>query len=183
MDILTGLGLAIPAGLNAYIPLLAVAVAQHFGWISLAEPYALLGEWWAVALIAVLLMVELVADKVPAVDHVNDAIQTFVRPAAGGLLFVATASPVAEWVHPAVWVVAGVLVAGSVHAAKATTRPAVNVSTAGAGAPVASAAEDAAALVATVIALVAPVLVGAVVLVMVVVCVRRRRRRVVQGPR
>lgn len=182
MDILTGLGLAIPAGLNAYIPLFAVAVAEHFGWISLAEPYSLLGEWWVIALIALLLAIEFVADKVPAVDHVNDAIQTFVRPAAGGLLFVATASPAAEWAHPAVWVVAGVLVAGSVHAAKATTRPAVNASTGGAGAPVASLAEDATALFATVVAIAAPALVGVVVLGLVVVFVRRRRRTAA-GPR
>ncbi|MBS3956181.1 MAG: DUF4126 domain-containing protein [Clostridiales bacterium] len=175
MDILTGLGLAIPAGLNAYIPLLVVAVAQQLGWIELAEPYALLGEWWAIALIAVLLAIEMVADKVPAVDHVNDAIQTFVRPAAGGLLFVAAAGN-AEWVHPAVWVVAGVLVAGSVHAAKATARPAVNVSTAGTGAPLVSFAEDVAAFVATVVALVAPVLVVLTVATTVLVFVRRRRR-------
>lgn len=176
MDILAGLGLAIPAGLNAYIPLLTVAVAQAAGWISLREPYALLGEWWAIALIAVLLVVELVADKVPAVDHVNDAIQTFVRPAAGGLLFVAAAGEVTEWVHPAVWVVAGVIVAGGVHAAKATARPAVNAATGGVGAPVVSVAEDIAAFAATVIALVAPVLVGLVALAVVVYLVRRRRR-------
>jgi uncharacterized membrane protein len=176
MDILTGLGLAIPAGLNAYIPLLVVAVAQHLGWIELAEPYALLGEWWAVALVAVLLAIEMVADKVPAVDHVNDAIQTFVRPAAGGLLFVAAASPAAEWVHPAVWVVAGVLVAGSVHAAKATTRPAVNASTGGVGTPIVSLAEDVAAFAATVVALLAPVLVAVVAVAIIVVYARRRRR-------
>jgi len=175
MDILTGLGLAIPAGLNAYIPLLTVAVAERLGWIELGEPYALLGEWWAIALIAVLLLVEVVADKVPAVDSVNDAIQTVVRPAAGGLLFVAATSG-GEWLHPAVWVAAGVLVAGSVHAVKATSRPAVHASTGGAGGPVVSLAEDVAAFVATVVALVAPVLVALVVIAVVVVLARRRPR-------
>ncbi len=175
MDILTGLGLAIPAGLNAYIPLLTVAVAQRLGWIALSEPYALLGEWWAIALIAVLLVVEVVADKVPAVDSVNDAIQTFVRPAAGGLLFVAATSESGR-MHPVVWVVAGVLVAGSVHAAKATTRPAVNAATGGVGAPVASFAEDAVAFVTAVLALVAPLLVGLAALAVVVMLYSRRRR-------
>lgn len=163
MELLTGLGLAIPAGLNAYIPLLTVAVAQQFGWIELEGNYALIGEWWSIALIAVLLAVEVVADKVPAIDHVNDVIQTFVRPAAGGLLF-AAATAGNDYVHPIVWVVAGVILAGGVHAAKATARPVVNATTGGAGAPVASSVEDAAALAMSVAAIVVPVLAVLVVL-------------------
>jgi uncharacterized membrane protein len=159
LELLTSLGLAVPAGLNAYIPLLAVAIAQKAGWLSLREPYGLLGEWWAIALIGVLLVIELVADKVPAVDHVNDIIQTVVRPAAGGLLFIAT-SPASVEVHPALLVGAGVLVAGAVHVAKATTRPVVNAATGGTGAPVVSFIEDVAATVTTVIAIAAPYLVA-----------------------
>lgn len=176
MEILTGLGLAIPAGLNAYIPLLTVAVAQALGWISLDDRYALLGEWWAVALIAILLLVEIVADKIPAVDTVNDAIQTVVRPAAGGLLF-AAATAGDGYVHPIVWVVAGVIVAGGVHAAKATARPAVNASTAGVGGPVASVVEDVASFAMTVVALIAPILVAVSVLVLIALFMRWRTRR------
>jgi uncharacterized membrane protein len=179
VGILTAIGLAVPAGLNAYIPLLAVAVSQKLGWLQLKEPYGLIGEWWAIALIAVLLLVELVADKVPAVDHVNDIIQTVIRPAAGGLLAVAM-SPASSNVHPAVFVVAGVLVAGTVHAAKATTRPAVNTATAGFGAPVVSAIEDGVAAVTTFIALVAPYLLVIAVLLLAVffwrLWVRKRGR-------
>jgi uncharacterized membrane protein len=176
--LLTSLGLAVPAGLNAYIPLLAVAIAQKAGWLSLREPYGLIGEWWAIALIGVLLVVELVADKVPAVDHVNDIIQTVIRPAAGGLLFVAT-SPASLDVHPALLVAAGVLTAGAVHAAKATTRPVVNVATGGTGAPLVSVIEDAAAVVTSVIAIAAPYLVAVAILGVGVLFwrlwVRRRR--------
>lgn len=176
MDVLTGLGLAIPAGLNAYIPLLTVAVAQGLGWIHLSEPYALLGEWWSIALVAVLLLVEVVADKIPAVDHINDVLQTLVRPAAGGLLF-AAATAGDGYVHPVVWVVAGVLVAGGVHAAKATARPAVNATTAGVGGPLVSALEDAAAFGMTVVAIAAPVLVACVVALLAGLGIRRYRRR------
>lgn len=159
MELLTSLGLAIPAGLNAYIPLLAVAVAQKAGWLHLKEPYALIGEWWAIALIAVLLLVEIVADKFPAVDHVNDIVQTFVRPTAGGLLFVAVSAQAVD-VHPALLIAAGVIVAGTVHAAKASTRPVVNATTAGFGAPFVSALEDVVAAATTAIALLAPYLVA-----------------------
>lgn len=156
MDVLTGIALAAPAGLNAYIPLLAVAVADRFGVIALAEPYSVLSEWWMIAILAVLLVIEFVADKVPAVDTVNDTIQTIVRPAAGGILAV-SASGGAQ-VSPAVLLVAGVLLAGGVHAAKATARPVVNASTGGAGAPVASTAEDVGSLVMSVLAFIAPLL-------------------------
>ena len=177
VDVISGLTLAAPAGLNAYIPLLVVAIAQRAGWIQLREPYDTLGSWGLIGLIAALLVVEVVADKVPAVDHVNDVVQTVVRPAAGGFLALASGHGT---VSPAVLVVAGVLIAGGVHSVKATARPVINVSTAGAGAPVASTAEDAGALGITVLALVVPVLAAALVIAAVVLAllyVRRRRRR------
>jgi uncharacterized membrane protein len=157
MELLTALGLSIPAGLNAYIPLLAVALAQRFGWLALRPPFDLLGEWWMIAVIAVLLAVEMVADKVPAVDHVNDVIQTFVRPAAGGIVAVAASG--ASETSPWLLVLAGVILAGGVHAAKASTRPVVNAATAGTGAPVVSALEDAGAVALSAVAIAAPALV------------------------
>lgn len=158
MELLTGLGLSIPAGLNAYIPLLVVAIAQRLEWLELKEPFNALGEWWMIAIIAVFLLVEVIADKVPAVDSINDVIQGFVRPAAGGIVAVAAAGSAVD-VSPWLLVLAGVVLAGGVHAVKATTRPAVNLTTAGVGAPAVSAAEDAGALLLSVMALVAPVLV------------------------
>lgn len=180
MELLTGLGLAIPAGLNAYIPLLAVAVAQRMEWISLKPPYSFLGEWWAIALIAVLLVIEIVADKVPAVDHVNDVIQTFVRPAAAGLIAAAAAAG-NDYVHPVVLVVAGILLAGGVHAIKATARPAVNVATAGTATPVVSAIEDFAAVAMSVLAFVVPALLIVVAAVLAIWLVVRWNRRRAQA--
>ena len=178
MDVLSGITLAAPAGLNAYIPLLAVALGERFGWIHLAAPYDLLGSWWLIALIAVLLIVEVVADKVPAMDHVNDVIQTVVRPAAGGLLAVSSSGH--GTVSPVALVVAGVLIAGGVHAVKASARPVVNVSTAGAGAPVVSTLEDIGAAVMTVLALLVPVLAAVLIIaavVLAILLIRRWKRR------
>jgi len=157
MELLTALGLAIPAGLNAYIPLLAVAIAQRMEWIALEAPFSFLGEWWAIALITVLLVIEIIADKVPAVDHANDVLQTFVRPAAAAIIAAAAAAG-NDYVHPAVLVVVAILLAGGVHAVKASVRPAVNVTTGGAGAPVVSTAEDIAAVLMSVLAFVVPLL-------------------------
>jgi hypothetical protein len=179
VDILTGITLAAPAGVNAYIPLLAVAIAERFGWVTLRQPFDLLGSWWFIGLVAVLLVVELVADKVPAVDHVNDVIQTFVRPAAGGL--VAVASSGQGRIEPWLLLIAGVLIAGSVHAVKASARPVINATTGGVGAPVVSTAEDIGAAGVTVMAFVLPLLTFLVVVVgmaaAVWAIVRWRRRR------
>lgn len=181
MDILTAIGLALPAGLNAYIPLLGLALAQRFGVIALAEPWSQMGEWWAIALIGVLLLVEVLADKIPAVDHVNDAIQTVIRPAAGAIVAVAASGQAGEN-YPIVMIGLGIVLAGGVHLVKAAARPVINTVTGGTGAPVASATEDAAAVTSTAIALFIPVLVIAVIGATIGLAwwvVRRRRMRAV----
>jgi uncharacterized membrane protein len=156
VDVLTGITLAAPAGLNAYIPLLAVALSQHKGWIHLTGPYAHMGDFWFIALVSVLLIVEIVADKVPAVDHVNDLIQTLVRPAAGGLLAVSAAGE--GKLEPWLLLAAGVIIAGGVHAVKASARPLINGLSGGAAGPAASTVEDFGAFGLSVIAIAAPVI-------------------------
>jgi len=101
-----------------------------------------------------------------------------VRPAAGGLLAVSASGHGS--VSPVVLLVAGVLIAGGVHAVKVSARPVVNVSTAGAGAPVVSTLEDIGAVIVTVLALLVPVLAAIVIIAVVVVAIvtiRRWRRR------
>lgn len=193
MDIGTALGgisaafgLASSAGLNAYIPLLVVALAARFPadqpLLQLAEPYNLLGSWWAIALIAVLLVVEVTVDKIPAVDTVNDAIQTFVRPTAGALLFAANADVVTE-MSPILALVAGLLLAGGVHATKAAVRPVVTATTAGTGNWLASTLEDLAVVIVSILSLLIPIVMGLLLVFLftyiIIWVVRRRRRRIV----
>ena len=88
---LTGMGLSAAAGLNAYIPFLIVGLIARFtDLIVLPAGWTWIESWWALGIAAVLLLAEVVFDKVPAVDSVNDAIQTFIRPTMGGLIFAAT---------------------------------------------------------------------------------------------
>jgi uncharacterized membrane protein len=166
VDILTAVGLALPAGLNAYIPLVGLAIAQRLGVIELGSPWSTMGEWWAILLITCLLVVEILADKFPAVDHINDVIQTFIRPAAGAVVAVAASGQAGDN-YPLVMVLLGIVLAGGVHAVKASSRPVVNAATGGVGAPVASTIEDVFAALSTVAALLMPVLVGFFVLIMV----------------
>lgn len=179
-ELLTGLGLAMPAGLNAYIPLLAVGLAdRYFGLINLAEPYDLIATPGGLALISILLLVEVVADKVPLIDHLNDLINSAIRPCAGAILLMASTDAI-DYVNPIVAMVLGLLVAGSVHTVKTTVRPAVTATTGGVGNPIVSAAEDGAAIGLSVIALVAPILIAVFLVGLIVAlswALRRRRTR------
>lgn len=176
--IITALGLAGAAGLNAYVPLLVVGVLGRTGVLELPAPYDALASWPVLVTLAVLLAIEVLADKVPGVDSVNDVVQTVVRPAAGALL-AAGALGIGTDLPAWVGVVAGILAAGGVHATKATVRPAVNVATGGLGGPAVSVVEDVTSLVASVLAVLAPLLLVVVVLLGAVLGVSwwRRRRR------
>ncbi|WP_405090975.1 DUF4126 domain-containing protein [Micromonospora sp. NBC_01392] len=188
LEVLTGSGLAASAGLNAYIPLMLMGLlARYTDLIELPSGWQWLGNGWVLAILAVLLAVEVVADKVPVVDHVNDMVQTVVRPTAGGLAFGAGSGSETVTVsdpdtffstHQWVPVVVGVLIALGVHLLKAAARPVINATTAGFGAPVASTAEDATSVVMSVVAILLPVLVlvFAVGLVVFAVWLFRRRK-------
>ena len=122
MDILSAFGLSASAGLNAYIPLLIVSLLARFtDLIELSEPWSAMESWWIIGILLLLSLVEFFADKIPAVNHINDAIQTFIRPAAGAVLFAASANVITD-IHPILSLAAGLLVAGSVHAVKAAAQ-------------------------------------------------------------
>ena len=189
MELLTGLGLATASGLNAYIPLLALGLLSRFtDLVTLPHGWVWLENGWVMAIVAVLLVIEIVADKIPALDSINDAIQTFVRPTSGGIVFGSgTAAQTHAVTDPGAfaqsgqWVpiVVGVLVALVVSLTKSAVRPAANVATAGVAAPVLSTIEDGISVGLVFLAILIPVVVLVVLaaLVWAVVKLWRRRRR------
>jgi hypothetical protein len=194
VELLTGLGLATAAGLNAYIPLLALGLLARFtDLVTLPHGWAWLENGWVMAIAAVLLAVEVVADKVPALDSVNDAIQTFVRPTAGGIVFGSgTAAQTNAVTDPGAFatsgqwipIVIGVVIALVVHLTKTAVRPVANVATAGVAAPVLSTFEDITSVGLVFAAILLPVLVLVAVAVLIwaaVALLRRRRRRAAAG--
>ncbi|MEI2778766.1 MAG: DUF4126 domain-containing protein [Tetrasphaera sp.] len=163
---LTGMGLSAAAGLNAYIPFLIVALLARFtDVLTLPASFAWIESWWAIAGGTVLLLTEVVLDKIPAVDTINDAVQTFIRPSMGGLVFAATSAAEqldnSAWMKENAWVgvILGIIVSGLVHTGKAAARPAINAGTLGAGAPVASTVEDGTSIALSLIAIFLPLLV------------------------
>lgn len=186
LGIMTAVGLAAPAGLNAYLVLLIVGLAGRFtGLITLQAPYDILTNTWVLLLLGVLLSVEVFADKIPAVDSINDLVGTVVRPAAGAILALASTQSIG--LNPVLAGALGILLAGSVHGLKATVRPAVTATTGGLFNPLVSMIEDMAAATGAVLTLLAPVI-GFVVVVVVLALLalaavqfRRRLRRQRRG--
>lgn len=158
-SIFTAFGLSASAGLNAYIPLLVISLlARYTDLIKLSAPWDTLESPWIIGLLAILTVIEFFSDKFPAVNHINDAIQTFIRPVAGALLFAASAKVITD-IHPVISLASGLLVAGSVHAVKSLAiRPAVTATTAGAGNAPVSILEDIAAGMVSILSIVIPVL-------------------------
>ncbi len=190
MELMTGFGLATAAGLNAYIPMLLMGLLSKFtSLITLPSGWTWLENGWVMAVVAVLLAVEIVADKIPALDTVNDTVQTFVRPTAGGIVFgsgtaaqTAAVTDPAEFARTGLWVpvAIGVVTALVVHLTKTAVRPAANVATAGVAAPVLSTIEDFASVSLVFIAILVPALVAIALIALAVAAVwllRRRRRR------
>ncbi|MGW4247639.1 DUF4126 domain-containing protein, partial [Nocardia sp. NPDC004722] len=140
--VLGAFGLSGAAGLNAWLPLLLVGLADRFGWIDLGHSYTWLSSIPALLVIAVLLVVDLVGDKIPAVDSILHGIGTLVAPTSGAILFAADTSLSAH-LPPAAAAILGALTAGSVHVGRTVARPVVTGTTAGLGNPVVSTAEDA----------------------------------------
>lgn len=168
LGIMSAFGLSASAGLNAYIPLLVVGVIAHYSnWIKLAPPYDLLANPWILIMVSVLLIIEMVADKVPAVNHINDIIQTFIRPAAGAIVFAAS-THVVNGIHPLLALACGLLVAGSIHTVKsAAIRPVVTATTGGTANVPVSIVEDVVSTTLSILSIVIPILVGVFLVVLV----------------
>jgi hypothetical protein len=148
----------------------------------LNPPYDALAHPVVLALVAVLALVDFVADKVPALDHALHVVGLVIHPVAGAIVFLAASSD-AGAVHPALAAVCGIVLAGGIHVARMAARPASTAATGGAANPVLSFCEDVVSLFLSILAVVVPILAALLLLLIAVVLVRfLRRRRARPGP-
>ena len=131
MEILTSLGrtmgFSFAAGINLYATVAILGLASRYGWVSLPPQYEVFNNPWIIGGALALYVVEFVADKIPWVDSVWDAVHSVIRPVGGAAIAVATLgdnSPMAETV---VSLLGGAL-AASTHFSKAGTRVMANAS-------------------------------------------------------
>ena len=192
MDIATSYGLsyglALSSGVNAYFPLLAFAVAARWLHLYKVNPsFSFVTQPWFMGLLLVLAVVDLVADKIPVIDHLWDGLHTVIRPLAGALVAAASNNLIhvpnttTLLGHPlmtmgvnlpatlvVVMVIGGIL-ALMTHTAKAATRVASTTTTAGLLNIVLSVVEDIGVVIATLLALFAPVVMFVIVVLFVIV--------------
>ena len=181
-SLLAAFGLSGAAGLNAWIPLLVAGLLDRAGQLQLAEPYDAIATTPGLIVLGVLFVLDFVGDKVPAIDHMLHAIGTVVHPASGAIVFAGPTEAPTD-IPSVILFALGATVAGSLHATRATIRPASTTLTAGAGNPVLSFGEDVSSAVLSVVAVLAPLLGVLMLLVVAAVAVlwwrriRRARRR------
>ena len=182
-SLLAAFGLSGAAGLNAWIPLLVAGLLDRTGQLQLAEPYDVIATTPGLIVLGAFFVLDFVGDKVPAIDSLLHAIGSVVHPASGAIVFAAPTEAPTDL--PSIVLFAlGATVAGSLHATRATVRPASTTLTAGAGNPVLSLGEDVSSAVLSVVAVLAP-LVGVLLLLVVAATAvlwwrriaRARRRR------
>jgi len=137
-----GLTLAVTCGLRAFLPLGLVSALGAGGLLDLPSQLEWMTSAPAVLTFWTAAVAEVVADKVPVVDHAFDAVATFLRPAAGavaGGALIGGADPIVACVFG---LAGGTLVAGATHIGKASVRAGSTATTAGTGNPVLSIIED-----------------------------------------
>ncbi len=178
LGIFSAFGLSASAGLNAYIPLLVVALLARFTTLlQLKEPWDALASWWIIGILLFLSLIEFFADKFPAVNHVNDIIQSIVRPTAGAIVFAASANVLTE-VSPILSLACGLLVAGGVNAVKTfAIRPAVTATTGGAGNVPVSILEDVLSTVVSVLSVVVPILMVVLLILLIAWWISRKEAK------
>ena len=156
------IALAASAGLRAWLPLLLAGGLARLGVLDLGPSFQFLASNKALVLFGVATAIELVGDKIPAVDHALDVIGTPLRPAAGALL---AASVLGTVTDPLTSIVLGTAVGAPSalvpHAAKAAVRAASTTVSGGLANPFLSVLEDAISIVTFVLAVLVPLLVVA----------------------
>jgi hypothetical protein len=183
-DVLPSLAMAVAlaacAGLRAWLPLFLAGILARMQWLELNDTFGFLASNRALILFGAATLLEICADKIPALDHALDAASTMIRPIAGSLI----AASVLGWLNDplsavAIGIVIGAPSAFLPHAAKASLRTISSTLTVGIANPILSFIEDALTVLLFILAVVVPIIALIVLLAAlfaVLASLRRARR-------
>lgn len=121
------MGFSFAAGLNLYATVAILGLASRYQWVQLPPQFQAFDNNLVIGAAIVLYLVEFVADKIPWVDSIWDAVHTVIRPVGGALIAVTTLGDASPGMEGLVALLGGSLAAGS-HLTKASTRAAANAS-------------------------------------------------------
>jgi hypothetical protein len=131
MEILTSLGrtmgFSFAAGINLYATVAILGLASRYGWVALPPQYHVFDNNWIIGGALALYVIEFIADKIPWVDSIWDAVHTVIRPVGGALIAVATLGHQAPATETLIALIGGAL-AASTHFSKSGTRVLANAS-------------------------------------------------------
>lgn len=130
MDLVTlsrAFGFSFTAGINLYATVAIIGLAERYGWVDLPAQFQVFDNDVVIYGALAMYAVEFLADKIPWIDTVWDAVHTFVRPLGGALIAVAALGEAAPALQAVVALMGGT-VAASTHVTKAGSRAAINTS-------------------------------------------------------
>lgn len=157
------LGSAWTSGINLYATVSVLGLLQKFGGVRLPGGLEVLDNWWIIGIAAGLYIVEFFADKIPYVDSVWDVVHTFIRVPAGAVVAWAAVSEMSPGIVIPATLIGGGLALSS-HGTKATARIGANLSPEPVTNTLLSLAEDAIAIVGTLLAVFAPIVIAVVLI-------------------
>ena len=179
-----GFALAATVGLRTFLPLLAAGLLARFGYLDLGSSFEWMGRTPTLIVFGSAVVFEILADKVPGLDHALHVVESFVKPVAGTLVAASLFTNLDPMTAVVIGLIGGGTIAGAVHVAKGTTRAASTALTGGLGNPVLSVFDDILAVGGIVLAILAPIIAALIVLVLLIGGLRlifKRRRRLAAG--
>lgn len=182
LGLLLGLGLSASTGLNTFLPLLLLSAAArfHIAGIELGTKFEWLTSDAAMIALIVACIIEIIGDKVPALDHFLDTVGTFLRPMAGALVSASVLTGVDPKVAAILGIVIGAPTSLGLHTLKAGTRVASTATTFGCANPIISLIEDVISFSLSIVAIFAPLVVP-VALAILVFALWRLMKRIRRG--
>lgn len=174
-----GFALAACVGLRTFLPLLAAGLLAHFGYVTMGASFEWMASTPALIVFGSAVVFEVMADKVPGLDHALHAVEAFVKPVAATLLAASLFTNLDPLMAMTLGLVGGGAIAGTVHVARGAARLISTGTTGGFGNPLLSFVDDGLAVFGIVFAFLVPILAALVVLIVTIMGVRffRQRRR------
>lgn len=160
---LAGIGLAAACGFRVFFPPLLLAVAAHYGWVTLPESYAWLGSQQSFLVLSIAAVLEVVGFCIPWVDNLLDTIAVPMALVSGVLVsapFLGSLDPGVRWTLA---IVAGGGAAGTVQAGSMALRALSTAATGGLANPLFAVIESLGSVVMTFLAIFLPLVAAGIV--------------------
>lgn len=179
-----GIGLAAATGFRVFLPLFAVSLSTHLGWIAAGDNFMWLSGWPTLVATGVAMVAEIAAYYIPVVDHLLDTLSVPIATIAGSVLFASQFTEMGSFAQWSLALIAGGGTAAVISSGFAGTRAVSTATTGTLGNSAVATTETFGAGVMSFLALAAPVIAfvfAVLLLIAVVVLGKKLWRRLTRG--